>query len=55
MILDLDKCLEEKLTKDRECTEVYENLKELYLTGTVETRHYGEPTGQLRSWDLPTR
>ncbi len=42
MILDLDKCLEEKLTKDRECTEVYENLKELYLTGTVETRHYGE-------------
>lgn len=41
MILDLDECLKEKLTKDRECKETYDNLKGLYATGTVEMRYYG--------------
>jgi ribosomal protein L33 len=42
MIYDLDEILKEKLTKDRECRGVYDNLRGLYATGTVETRHYGE-------------
>lgn len=42
MIYDLDEILKEKLTKDNECQKSYDNLKGLYATGVVESRHYGE-------------
>ena len=42
MKFDLDKILSEKLTKDRESQDVYDNLKDLYASGVVDVRHYGE-------------
>lgn len=42
MIYDLDEILKQKLTKDDECKKTYDNLKGLYATGVVESRHYGE-------------
>ena len=41
MIYNLDEILKEKLTKDDDCKKTYDNLKGLYATGVVESRHCG--------------
>lgn len=42
MILDLDECLKEPLTKDRDCDVLYDNLKVKYAEGQEESRHIGD-------------
>lgn len=42
MIYDLDKCLKEPLTKDRDCEVLYDNLKGIYEAGQEESRHIGD-------------